>query len=358
MRILFLIPYPLAEAPSQRFRFEQYLEILKERKHSYAIQSFLSESAWARIYKPGNLFIKVLDIFQGYIKRLLILLKASEFDFIFIHREAAPLGPPVFEWVIAKIIRKNIIYDFDDAIWIPNTSDENKIAAQLKWHRKVPLICKWSYKVSCGNDFLCNFASQFNSSVVYNPTTIDTINLHNPGPNDIQKKDKGKLIIGWTGTHSTLPYLSELVPVLAKLEEHYDFDFLVIANKNPELPLKSYIFKAWNGNSEIEDLLAFDIGIMPLTEDQWAAGKCGFKALQYMALKIPAVVSPVGVNKEIVKHGVEGFHCRTSAEWEKYLINLIEDKDLREQMGSHGRKTVENNFSVKSNQEVFLSLFE
>lgn len=358
MRILFLVPYPIEKAPSQRFRFEQYFVLLKEYGHSYALQSFINEHAWTRIYQSGSLFLKIFDVIKGYYNRSLILFKVPFYDLIFIHREAAPLGPPVFEWIIAKVIRKKIIYDFDDAIWIPNTSDENKIAAILKWHQKVGSICKWSYKVSCGNDYLCDFARQFSCKVVYNPTTIDSENLHNPDLFELRSKKDEKITIGWTGSHSTLHYLNDVVPVLAKLEESFPFRFLVIANKNPELSLKSFEFKAWDVHSEIEDLSTFDIGIMPLTEDQWSEGKCGFKALQYMALKIPAIVSPFGVNKEIVKHGLSGFHCITSAEWEKYLVKLIEDKDLRKQMGSHGRKMVESNFSVKSNQDIFLSLFE
>src|SRR5690606_40847570 len=99
MRILFLVPYPLGKAPSQRFRFEQYLEILKEKKHNFVVQSFLDQRAWVRIYKPGNILLKAFDVLKGYAKRFFILLKAFKFDFVFIHREAAPLGPPVIEWL-------------------------------------------------------------------------------------------------------------------------------------------------------------------------------------------------------------------------------------------------------------------
>src|SRR5690554_6892104 len=102
MRILFLVPYPLGKAPSQRFRFEQYLEILTAKKYSYVLQPFLDEKAWIRIYKPGNLLLKAFDVLKGYAKRFLILPKVSRFDFVFIHREAAFFGPPVIEWLIAR----------------------------------------------------------------------------------------------------------------------------------------------------------------------------------------------------------------------------------------------------------------
>lgn len=358
MHILFLVPYPVRKAPSQRFRFEQYFHLLAARGHNYTVKPFLNENAWAILYKTGNHLSKALAILKGYGRRVLSLFTINKYDLIFIHREAAPLGPPVFEWLITKVFRKRIIYDFDDAIWIPNTSEENKIAARLKWHQKVGLICKWSYKISCGNAYLCNFARKYNADVVYNPTTIDTEHLHNPSLTSVQKSLKEKLVIGWTGSHSTLHYLDELVPVLSKLEKAYGFSFVVIANKNPALPLRSFKFKPWNAASEIEDLASFDIGVMPLSPDEWSEGKCGFKALQYMALEIPALVSPVGVNKSIIDHAVQGYHCRMAEDWEQHLIALMNNASLREELGKKGREKVKNYFSVASNAEIFLLLFE
>src|SRR5690606_37637078 len=139
----------------------------------------------------------------GFFRRKILLFKACKYDYIFIHREVAPLGPPIFEWFLAKMLQKRIIYDFDDAIWLTNTSENNKLAAGLKWHQKVDAISKWAYKVSCGNTFLCDYARQFNNNVVLNPTTIDTENMHNPAL--LQKQVNSVLVIGWTGTHSTLP---------------------------------------------------------------------------------------------------------------------------------------------------------
>lgn len=293
---------------------------------------------------------------KGFIKRCIILFKSNKYDYIFIHREATPIGPPIFEWLLSKVFQKKIIYDFDDAIWLPNTSDQNKIASRLKWHSKVKYICKWSHKISCGNQYLCNFARQLNENVVLNPTTIDTEGLHNPTLFSL--KNSSKLVIGWTGTHSTLPYLNALVPVFQQLENKYDFEFMVISNQAPELPLKSLKFKKWNKETEIEDLLHFDIGVMPLTDDPWTKGKCGFKALQYMALEIPALVSPVGVNPKIIDHGVNGFVCNNHQEWLESLEKLINDSELRKIIGKNGRLKVIENYSVASNQNNFVGLFE
>jgi glycosyltransferase involved in cell wall biosynthesis len=136
-------------------------------------------------------------------------------------------------------------------------------------------------------------------------------------------------------------------------------EFVVIADKPPSIQaIPSVKFVPWNTETEIQDLLEFDIGIMPLPDDEWAKGKCGFKALQYMALEFPAVASPVGVNTKIINHGQNGFLCSTPGEWEAALRMLIENEALRKQIGSNGRKTILESYSVTSNASNFLSLFE
>ena len=282
------------------------------------------------------------------------VLRSLGYDWVFIHRECAPLGPPVFEFILAKVFRKKIIYDFDDAIWLPNTSEENSVAGWLKFHGKVRWICRWSYRVSCGNEWLADFARQFNSRVVVNPTTIDTDKRHNP--NLLERKPNEKIVIGWTGTHSTLQYLTPLIPALQSIEKKFSVIVRVISNKNPQLPLQNFEFVPWKIETEIQDLMSFDIGLMPLTEDAWSNGKCGFKALQYMALEIPCVASPVGVNTRIVQQGVNGFLCSSNAEWEQTLENLIQQSELRKSIGVAGRQTVVDKFSVSSNSSVFFSL--
>ncbi|MTI32347.1 glycosyltransferase family 4 protein [Xanthovirga aplysinae] len=354
MKILFLVPYPSEQAPSQRFRYEQYLEVLEASGHSYHIASFLNNKTWSILYKKGYNFLKFTGILKGFGNRLLMLFGIRNYDVVFIHREASPIGPPIFEWLIAKVFRKKIIYDFDDAIWLSNSSQQNKLAAKLKWHKKVDKICKWSYKISVGNDYLGDYARQFNPQVVFNPTTIDTENLHN----QIKKQDGKKIVIGWTGTHSTMGYLKVLVPIIKKLEGKYDFEFSVISNQKPDLPLKSLTYKPWNKLTEIDDLLHFNIGVMPLTDDKWAKGKCGFKALQYMALGIPAIASPVGVNTTIISHGIDGYLCKNKEEWYLALEKLIKDEQLRIKVGKNSRKKVVEHYSILSNKNNFLRLFD
>jgi glycosyltransferase involved in cell wall biosynthesis len=357
LRILFLTPYPFDEAPSQRFRFEQYFPLLREKGISFKQSAFLDENTWSILYKSGYTYRKVSGIISGFLRRFGILFTVLGYDFVFIHREAAPVGPPVFEWIIAKIFRRRIIYDFDDAIWLPNTSESNKLAAGLKWHHKVANICRWSHVVSCGNEYLCNYARQFNQHVVLNPTTIDTEKLHNPELYaESYAGSKNKIIIGWTGSHSTLLYLDLILPVLQEIERNHLVEIRIISNQEPDLPLKTLVFKKWSKETEIRDLAQFDIGLMPLTEDHWSEGKCGFKALQYMAMEIPALASPVGVNKTIVQEGVNGYLCGGLEDWKEKLEQLIRDASLRKELGKKGRETVVKHYSVKSNEGRFLGM--
>lgn len=357
MRILFLVPYPIGKAPSQRFRFEQYLDLLQQHGHEYHLAPFLSAATWQILYKPGQAVRKALGILGGFGRRLGHILAAPAYDFVFVHREAAPLGPPIFEWLLVKVLRKRLVYDFDDAIWLDNTSEANKIAAGLKWHQKVGSICRLAYKNSCGNNYLATYARQFNPCVVVNPTTIDTVHLHNQVRNQLTP---GPLVIGWTGTHSTLKYLLPLVPVLAQLEaEGLEFEFRVISNQPPvfDQPLHCLRFVPWQKSTEIADLLTFHIGLMPLEDDLWAKGKCAFKALQYMALGIPALVSPVGMNNEVVQDGHNGYVCREPAAWYARIHQLLTDASHRQALGLAARNTIEQHYSVQANTPNFLSIF-
>jgi len=300
-----------------------------------------------------------MAIVSGFAKRCLILFSARQYDFVFIHRETAPIGPPIIEYWLAKILGCRIIYDFDDAIWLTDRKKESLVMRMLKWRSKVSSICRWSYKVSCGNTFLQDYARQFNKQAVYNPTTIDTEHVHNPALyNTTRRAETNGITIGWTGSHSTLKYLEELVPVFEQLAaDERNVEFLVIADHRPGFAVPALVFRPWQETTEIEDLLNIDIGVMPLPDDDWAQGKCGFKALQYMALKIPAVVSPVGVNTTILRHDVEGFHASTQQEWLTLLKELITNPAKRKSMGEKGRERVIHHYSVVANTGNFLDLF-
>ena len=298
-----------------------------------------------------------MGFLKGYIYRLSLLARVHRFDKIFIHREATPLGPPVIEWFIARVFKKPMIYDFDDAIWmVDDTHSKSSLLRKLKNPGKVKRICGWSQRTSCGNAFLADYARKFNNNVSIIPTTIDTENYHIPPDRRVDLSNE-PLIIGWTGTHSTLPYLNQLVPVLSQLRNEFSFVFKVICNQPPDFDLPNLDFVPWTRELEIRELNSFDIGIMPIPDTKWSEGKCGFKVLQYMALKIPAVASSVGVNRQIIDHGQNGFLCQTDKDWLVHLKMLLNDAELRARLGVNGRKTVIQSYSTQAVTNNYLHLF-
>lgn len=353
-RILILAPYPWNEAPSQRFRFELLSKNTEEKGLAFSFASFYSTKGWKRLYHSTHSIGKLWLLVVGFARRKLHLIKAINHDIILIHRELTPIGPPIFEWLIAKVLRKKIIFDYDDAIWM-NDGHDGKLSWILKSRWKIRMICRWSWKVSAGNEFLADFARQYCDQVVVIPTVVDT-NTHN---RKIQESISGnnKLTIGWTGSHSTLFYLNEVLPILAELQKTIDFTFLVIANKNPELPLRNYRFVKWNKETEVDDLQQIDIGIMPLEDTAWARGKCGFKLIQYGAIGIPAVASPVGVNQEVIDDGHTGFLATLKETWNEKLLALLTDETLRLSMGLAARQKIEKEYAADSIKQKFVDLF-
>lgn len=368
MKVLIVCPYPHGKAPSQRFRFEQYLPYLRAQGLEVRIAPFWNESQWPMIYNDMGTATKVISTLLAFVKRGFLLFSLPRYDTVFIHREATPIGPPWWEWCAARLFRKRIIYDFDDAVWLPNSSAANaKLVGRLKNHSKTAKTIAWSALVFAGNGFLAAYARAHGANVKVIPTTIDT--HHHQDKNQAQDqappvktggahraKTDALPTIGWTGTHSTLKQLVPLFGLLQKIAGQYPFRFLLIADEAPP-DLPSFVeFRKWKKESEIADLREIDIGIMPLYATDWERGKCGFKALQYMALEIPAVVSGVGVNTEIVEEGLNGFICEALTDssglekyalWEKRLIELLLDENLRAMLGKMGRKRVVEHYSVE-----------
>jgi len=353
-KVALFCPYPLDEAPSQRFRFEQYLIFLEQEGVQVKVYPFLNKRGWAVFYAHGKPLSKIGHLFLGCVKRVSELWRLLRVDIIFIHREIAPLGPPVFEWIIAKVLRKRIIYDFDDAIWLPNYSKQHRKFHRLKSYWKVKYIVRWADTVSVGNTFLSDFARKYNTKVLVLPTTIDT-SIH-----AIQRvtAPQSQWVIGWTGTHTTVHYLLPLVPVLQRLSEEIRFDFVVISNEPPPFDIPNLKYVPWHKSSEIANLSKLSVGVMPLIDDDWTRGKCGFKALQYMALCIPTIASKVGVNKEIIQHGSNGFLAETPEEWYRYLTELYLNRGLGKSMGEAGRETVCQRYSVEAYKHNYLKLFK
>lgn len=349
-----IAPYPQGEAPSQRFRYEQYLSAFEQDGWIIRYHAFHTQASWNRLYQPGKFALKICDVFVNFIRRWVLLFRLIGAKHIFMHREMAHIGPPVFEWILAKVFRKKYHYDFDDAIWLPNYSAANARFQKLKCYWKVPKLIKWAHSVSAGNDYLANYAKTFNTNVTRIPTTIDTEHQHNVATDH----SKQPVVLGWTGTHSTMHYLDRLIPVLRKLEQEVEFEFLVISNARPNYELKSLRYIDWKLETEMEDLSQIQIGLMPLVHDLWSEGKCGFKALQYMALGMVAIVSPVGVNTAIVQHDHNGLIADSDADWEIALRQILTDPEKRTQLGNNARKSIVSEWSVDAWVNSYLQIIQ
>ncbi len=354
-KILCLVAHRPGRSPGQRFRFEQYLTYLEQHGFKCTISYLLNEHD-DRIFYSRNNFRKKFLIFQKARRtRQRDLQNLKDYHAVFIYREAMMHGSVFFE---KKISESGIpvIYDFDDAIWLFDVSENNKKFGWLKRPQKTSEIIGLSSLTIVGNSYLANYASRFSNSVRIIPTTIDTAYYQNPSV----RNDKTKICIGWTGSSTTLKHFGLSVPVLKKISDKYPGKITVklISDVKYETDEIDYQFCHWNKENEVEDLMDIDIGIMPLPDDEWAKGKCGFKGLQYMSLEIPAIMSPVGVNNSIIKDGENGFLAATEKEWIEKLSLLIESDDLRKTIGKAGRKTVEEKYSFEANKHKWLEAFQ
>ncbi|MBW6498430.1 MAG: glycosyltransferase family 4 protein [Bacteroidales bacterium] len=352
-KILFLVAHRPGRSPGQRFRFEQYLDYLKTNGFQYDISYLISEADDAAFYAPGRLLAKTRIVLKSIRQRFRDLKMAKNYDLVFIYREAHMLW---FSWFENRLQRlgARIILDFDDSIWLNDTSDGNRQLAWLKRPSKTADILRLSSMALVGNEYLASYARRYNTNVHVVPTTIDT-DYYIPG----SQQTKNTVCIGWTGSSTTLKHLQHALPVLKAIREKYGekVSFRVISNKPLETVLPGLENVKWSRETEVSDLYPIDIGIMPLPDDEWSRGKCGFKGLQYMSLEIPAVMSPVGVNTEIITDGVNGFLAGTEEEWVKKLSALIESPALREKLGKAGRQTVMERYSFESQKERYLQLF-
>ncbi len=341
MRVLALMPGLYDTSPGQRYRLEQWDPLLRERGVEITYAPFEDEELHSIVYKPGRMGKKLQLVTHNLARRLSTISKARKYDLVYILREAALLGPPVFERLLHQQ-RVPFVFDFDDAIFVSYRSPSNGYLSYLKFASKTKTICRLASHVMVGNPYLAEYASAVNDNVTVIPTTIDTEKYRVPPP----KTTPGPLVIGWTGSYSTVQHLDTLRGALKKLAETEQFRLRVIGTPTYELSPVEVEALQWRAATELEDLCAIDIGVMPLPDDNWSKGKCGLKALQFMALGIPTLCSPVGVNTDIIQDNENGFLALSEAEWVDKLSRLLRDAELRRRLGDAGRATVEQRYSA------------
>ena len=339
--VLALVPAGPDRSPGQRYRIEQWAPWCAAAGVDLEFAPFESERLHELLYTEGRYAAKALAVAGACARRAVDIVRARRYDAVFLYREAALLGPAVLERVLGRS-GVPMVYDFDDAVFVPYRSPTNRSLSWLKFPGKTAAICRAASVVTAGNEYLADYARRWNSHVEVVPTTIDLLRYT---PAAVVENERP--VIGWTGTHSTYQHLDRLQPVLADLAAERDFVLRVIGPAPYRMAGVEVDYRPWRSEREVEDLRGIDVGIMPLPDDPWSRGKCGAKALQYMALGIPAVCSPVGVNIDIVDHGVNGMLAAGDDEWRAALTMLLDDRKERDRLGRAGRVTVETGFSAQ-----------
>jgi glycosyltransferase involved in cell wall biosynthesis len=352
MRVLGIVPAVYDTSPGQRYRIEQWDPILRNYGVEIAYEPFECEELHSLLYKSGHLSRKLNLVANALFRRSSLVRSVKTFDLVYVFREAALLGPAIFERLISRA-GVPMVFDFDDAVFVSYKSPSNGYLSYLKFASKTANICRLASHVMAGNPYLAEYARQFNDSVTVIPTTIDTDKYQ------VHRKENPKIpVIGWTGSYSTVQHLDTLRGALEKLAKQERFYLRVIGTPVYAVPGVQVEALPWRAESELEDLSEIDIGVMPLPDDNWSKGKCGLKALQFMALGIPTVCSPVGVNTDIIQDGENGLIADTEHEWIEKLTLLLRSAELRRQLGDRGRRTVEEKYSARTQAPRVYEIFQ
>jgi glycosyltransferase involved in cell wall biosynthesis len=344
VKVLALSPIP-EEGAGCRFRISQYIPYLRSAGFDVTVSPFYSREYFDVVYRPGNYFRKVTGLGALTLRRLNELFSMRDYDLVFLYREAIPIGPPFVERSIARM-GIPIVYDFDDAIFLPAISEANRAVSFLKNPGRVARILSISEQVTVGNEFLAAYARQFNPRVTVIPTAVDTDKfVPRPGA---QTGDARKPIVGWIGSPTTFRYLESIKDLLAQVAAHHPFTLKVSGAGRPvDFPGVDVQVVPWSMADEVSLFNTCDAGVYPLTDDEWSKGKCGFKAIQCMACGVPVVAAAVGVNREIIVDGENSFLAATPSQWIEKLGRLLSDASLRARMAEAGRRTIEERYSLR-----------
>lgn len=353
IRVLGLSTLP-EEGASARFRIFQFAPALRENGIELAVEPFYSPEFFRILYREGELFQKGAMFLKQLRARWHLMKRRHEYDLFLVHREALPVGPPVIERMLAKEVKKPLVFDFDDAIYLPNVSDANRFWGSMKWPRKVAEIIRGSCQVIAGNDYLAQYADQFNKSVTVIPTCVDTDRFV---PTGRRHPGLSVPVLGWIGSPTTLPYLLDIRHSLCRIAASGRFVLRVAGTgRRVEIPNVTVANEPWSIEREVSLFNTCDVGLYPLRDDPWTRGKCGFKAIQFMACGVPVIASAVGVNRTIIQDGINGFLARSASEWEEKIGWLLADPALREKLGKAGRQTVVERYSLSSQAPVLTSV--
>ncbi len=352
LRVLALVPSLYDTSPGQRYRLEQWSPILEQQRVEISFEPFEDEELHALLYKPGFVAKKLSLVTRGFVRRLSAINRVRDFDLVYVFREAALLGPAFFERLIYQT-GVPIVFDFDDAIFVSYRSPSNGYLSYLKFAAKTKSICRMASHVIVGNPYLADYARKVNNNVTVIPTTIDTAK-YQPLP----RRESDVPVIGWTGSYSTVQHLDTLREALQKLARTQSFRLRVIGTPTYKIDGVDVEAMVWKSDTELRDLSEIDIGVMPLPNDAWSKGKCGLKALQFMALGIPTICSPVGVNTDIIQDNENGLLADSEDEWVRKMSQLLQSSKMRQRLGQAGRVTVEERYSALTQAPRVYDIFK
>lgn len=313
MKITFLIQGQNVAA--SRYRVLQYLPYFQQGEIDTEVQEFPGrETGWPVLMK-----------------------KLKDADIVFVQRKRLPLLILMF----LRRLKKKIVYDFDDAVMFKNSLSQNPYSRRRTMSFKRML--RYTDLVIAGNEFLRKEAEKFHRNVRVLPTPIDGERYRQK---DVHGRDE--VIIGWIGDHGSIHYMESYKDVWETLGRKYPHVVLTIICdtfiETKDIRLKKI---QWSYEREIDDLISLDIGVMPLFDDLWSQGKCGFKIIQYLGVGVPAVCTPVGINRDVVVDGVNGLWAATKDEWIEKLSLLVEDPLERMRMGKEGRKKIMERYTLQ-----------
>jgi glycosyltransferase involved in cell wall biosynthesis len=350
-RVLAMVPYRLGTAGSQRTSIEAWAPLLARHGIEVAFAPFASEALHRSLYREGALSAKAAGMLVAYLRRLALVSDLSGYDAVYVHREAALIGPALLErWVVRRGVP--LVYGLDDPLFVPYRSPANGALAALKFPGKVARICAMAAAVVVNGSPLEAFARRHSRNVWVVPNLVDEA-VYRP----CATLDHRPPRLGWIGSASSDSNLELLAAPLSILAERVAFELRLVGSERRAVGRVACRAMAWSPETEVRDLRGFDIGLLPLDDHPWNPWKFNFKLAQYMALGIPPVCTPKGCAAEIVEHGVTGFLASTPEEWVSLLETLIRDEALRRSIGRAAAAYAHRHFTLSANEEAILGAF-
>ena len=325
---------------SSRMRFYQYLPWLEAAGIEITPAPLFSDAYVQGLQRNTK---SPLEALRAYAGRVQALLASRKFDLLWIEKETLPWLPA---WIEKMLLPRAVPYvlDYDDAVFHYYDEHSNP-AVRALLAGKHPALMQGAALVVAGNAYLAEFARQAGApNVEIVPTVIDLARY--PVETCQRAASNAPPCVGWIGQRATASFLAPYASLFQRLSAagRARFAAIGIDAQALGLPMASI---AWTEQTEVASIASFDIGVMPLLDGAFERGKCGYKLIQYMACGLPVVASPVGVNRQIVQHGVNGFLAETPAQWEQALQTLLADAGLRQRMGQAGRAKVEREYAIQ-----------